>query len=278
MNEQTQGAQVSNPFDPDSFSHGGGLWDGKTVTITEARVKTEALKYGDGRPVTNDKGEQSVQTALVLKGIAEGGDDKERSESYSGGDKLMATSDGEGFIPKDGGPLKFHANSNIAKFSAALKAAGFDIGTLLAKDAPPIAPGVPRQQFSKLVGARFVFKGEPKIGKDGKPIKDKKGYDKNAFYPVRFVGYAQGSAAHAGGGNGAATANGGGSALETKATAKIVEVLSDAGKPVTKADLIRLMAQKLVGDSDNNGIIALVARDDFHRGKPWTYDGKQASI
>lgn len=277
-------SETSNPFDPEAFATGGGLWDGKTVTITSARTVTEALKYGDGKPVLDAKtGQPSIQTALKIKAIADGGDDKERSEDYSAGDKTVATPDGEGFVMKDGSPLKFHANSNIARFSAALKTAGFDIGTLVVRDANGglvmLTPGTPRQQFSKLVGARFTMKGVPKLGKDGKPTKDKKGYDKNAFYPVKFVGYAQGAgvaaAAPSVGGNGAA-GGASASALEQKAVEKVTVAL--AAGPLSRADLVRTLAQQLAGDADANGIIGLVVQDAFHQGKPWKWDNLKASL
>jgi len=268
-------AGSSNPFDPEQFAHGGGLWDGKTVTITSAVAKVEALTYGDGKPVIDDRTKaQSLQTGLFIKGIADGGDDKERSETYGVGDKLVPTPDGEGFVAKDGGPVKFHANSGIAKFAAALKGSGFDLGSLVVDG---------KQKLGRLVGARFVFKGEPKMGKDGKPLKDKKGYDKSAFYPVKFVGYAAAtgsvatagvSAAHLGApaGNGAATA----SALGTKATGAVLAALAKG--PLTRADLVRTLAQQMAGDPDSNAVIGLVVRDDFHKGQAWKYDGVTASL
>jgi hypothetical protein len=250
-----------NPFDPANHAQGGGLWDGKTVTITGSRTATEALKYGDGKPVTNDKGEQSIQTALIVSGIAEGGDDKERKETYSGGEKLAATPDGEGFVAKDGGPLKFHANSNMAKFAAALKASGFDLSTLVVDG---------KQRLSKLVGARFVFKGEAKIGRDGKSIKDKKGYDKSIFLPVKFLGYAGGAPATKGG-NGAVGGNG--SALDAKAASAILAALAANGGKLNRASLVRELANvQLKGDTDANAIISLVVQDGYHKGKAWKYD------
>jgi hypothetical protein len=262
MTETTQAAY--NPYDSDTFQHGGGLWDGKVVTITSAIAKTEALTYGDGKPVIDDKTkQQSIQTGLVISGIADGEDDKERRETYSVGDKLVPTPDGEGFVARDGGPPKFHANSNMAKFASALKASGFDISKLVAVDG--------RQKLSRLVGARFVFTAQPKIGRDGKPLRDKKGYDKNIYLPVKFVGYA-GEGATAPAGNGAA----GGSGLREKATAKVLAALANG--PLTRADLVRTLAQQLQGDADANAIIGLVVNDNFHKGQAWKYDGTQASL
>jgi hypothetical protein len=256
MTEQvTVPVESSNPFDPDSFVHGGGLWDGKIVTITGAVAKTEALAYGDGKPVVDPKtGAQTTQTGLIVSGISDGADDKERRETYSCGDRLVPTPDGQGFVSRDGGAPKIHANSNLGKFAAALKASGFDLSTLIEGG---------QQKLGKLVGARFMFKGEPKVGRDGKALKDKKGYDKNLYLPVKFVGYATG---------GGVVGNG----LATKADAAVVAAL--AGGPLSRADLVRTLAQSLAGDGDSNAVIGLVIRDDFHKGKPWKYDGVTASL
>lgn len=267
---QTATAVAANPFDSDNFSHGGGLWDGKTVTITSAVAKTEQLKNKDGSAYLDEKTRQPVyQTATYIKGISDGGDDKERHEEYSVGDKLMPTPDGEGFVSKDGTPPRFHANSNMGKFSAALKGSGFDLSKLVEGG---------RQKLSALVGARFIFKAEPKLGKDGKPIKDKKGYDKNVHLPVKFVGYAQGGGVRAAApaGNGAAAAPAG--ALDGKATGAVLAALAAGGGKLTRAGLIQSIAQALSGDGDSNAIIGLVVNDAFHKGKPWQYDGKEASL
>lgn len=257
-----------NPFDPANHSQGGGLWDGKTVTITSAVAKTEALKYKNGDPVLDQKTKEPViQTALYITGISDGGDDKERHEEYSVGDKMAATPDGEGFTMKDGGAAKFHANSNMGKFAAALKASGFDLSALY--------QGGKQRLKSGLTGARFVFKAEAKIGKDGKTIKDAKGYDKNVHLPVKFVGFATGVTRPAAG-NGAAAPVAG--ALDGKASAAVIKVLTEAGGAVPRAKLIQGIALAGATDPDTNGILTLVVQDGWHKGKPWTYDGQQASL
>lgn len=259
-----------NPFDPANHSQGGGLWDGKTVTITSAVAKTEALKYGEkkgGGPVLDKKtGEPIIQTALYIKGIADGGDDKEREEVYSVGDKMAATPDGEGFTMKDGGPARFHANSNMGKFAAALKVSGFDLSVLY-KDGK-------QRLKSGLVGARFAFKAEAKLGKDGKTLKDDKGYDKNVHLPVKFVGFATGVTRAAGNGSAAPVAG----ALDGKATAAVIKVLTEAGGSLTRAKLIQGIALAGATDPDTNGVLTLVVQDGFHKDKPWRYDGQQASL
>lgn len=283
---QTAAAGEYNPFDPENQSQGGGLWDGKTVTITGATVIKQALVYGakkGGGPVIDkETGQQSILTALSITGITEGGgSDKERKEEYSVGGKVDAQ-DG-GFVMKDGGPLKFHATSNFGKFSAALKASGFNIGLLLVRDAAGaivyIAPGVPRQDYSKLVGARFVFKAEAKSGKDGKAIKDDKGYDKSAHFPAKYLGIGCVAAKPAG--NGAASAPAG--ALETKAVGAVLAALAKApGTKLTRAELIRTLANDLGPSGSNdpncNEIVTLVVNEQFHSGKAWRYDAKESVV
>jgi hypothetical protein len=275
---QTQGqaapAGEYNPFDSDNFAQGGGLWDGKTVTITSAVAKTELLAYGDGKPVIDkETGQQSSITALFLKGIADGGDDKERHEEYSVGDRLAPAADGRGFVDRaTGGPPKFHANSNFAKLAAALKASGFPIGELY-------DPATRQQRLDRLVGARFVFKAEAKLDKQGKAVKDKKGYTKNTHLPVKFVGRVQGGVGvpQAQGGNGHAPTPGSpADAVAKKAEAAVIGALANG--PLSRADLVRTLAQGLAGDPDANAVIGLIVRDDFHKGKAWKYDGQQASL
>lgn len=288
---QTSSAAEYNPFDEANASQGGGLWDGKTVTITSAVPKQEALKYGaakGGGPVLDKNGNQSILTALTLTGISEGSEsDKERHEEYSVGDKI--TVGPGGFAMKDGSALKFHTNSNFWKLRTALTASGFDIGSLLVRDAAGaivyIAPGVPKQDYNKLVGAKFVFKAEAKLGKDGKSIKDGKGYDKSAHFPVKYLGTGGVAARPAGNGNGSAAP----SALEDKAVSAVLKALAaakdDKGVPTGKlvrSDLVRALSAQLKaeGEPDQvaNGIIGLAVQDSWHAGKSWKYDGLAASL
>lgn len=271
-----------NPFDPVHHKEGGGLWDGKTVTITSAVAKTEALRNGDGTPWLDPKTKEPViQTALYLTGIPDGSDDKERHEEYTAGDRNVATPDGEGFVDKaTGASPTFSKSSNLSKFLAAIKASGFDIGTLIERG----PDGKIVQRLRRLTGARFVFKGEAKIGRDGKPLKDKKGYTKNIHLPVKFVGYAAGapSAAAPSGGNGHA-APASGDALTTKAIGAVTAVLAKTpGVKVTRADLIRGLAESLKGDPQANDIIGLAVKDDWHNANKakggWQYDGTHANL
>jgi hypothetical protein len=275
MTETQQGVAAAdvNPFDDSQFVSGGGLWDGKVVTITSAVAKTAALTRKDGTPVLDEKTKQQVvQTALYITGISDGPGEKERHEEYSVGDKLSPTPDGQGFVDKaTGGAPKFHANSNFAKLLTALKGAGYPVGELY-----DVATRT--QKLGRLVGARLMMKATPKLGKDGKAIKDQKGYDKAIHLPVQFVGRAAGSVASASGGNGHAAAAAA-SPLAAKAEAAVLGVLAAApDSKLTRADLVRTLAQTLAGDPEANGVIGLVVRDDFHNGKPWKYDGSHASL
>ena len=48
-------SQFKNPFDPANFTSGGGLWDGKVVTITGSKAVLSPMKNGDGSPVLGDE-------------------------------------------------------------------------------------------------------------------------------------------------------------------------------------------------------------------------------
>jgi hypothetical protein len=223
--------ETVNPFD-EPFATGGGLWDGKTVTITNSKAVSEALQnYKD------DKGNDVIQVALKISGISED-NDKERFESYSVGKKLAPTADGQGFESIDGSPVKFYSNSNIGKFLDALKASGYDRSKLYVNG---------RQNVGALVGERFIFKGEAKLDKDGNEIKDKKGYVKMAFFPSKYLG----SVGKAVGANG--------DALKVRAQTVVVGL----GVTANKADMVRRASEALKGDPDANRILALIVQDSF---------------
>jgi hypothetical protein len=252
-----------NPFDEENFLSGGGLWDGKVVVITYAKCEIERLTYGDGSPVINDRtGEQSVRNSLVLKGIAED-EEQERKESFSAGGSMIPSADGEGFIKANGeGQGLFHTNSEMHKLVADLRAGGFDVRSLWDEASHS-------QKFSRMVGAKLRFKAEPVLDKDGKVKKDKKGYDKKKFWPVEFCGYKEGKEP------GKAPAPG---ALKDKAVEAVMGVLTENGGKVSRADLIRKLSTALHGDQDCNKILALVAKDEFHKDVPWTKDGTGYSL
>lgn len=269
---QTVGADY-NPFDQGNFATGGGLWDGKEVTVTRAVAGVKLLTTKDGKPVIDDKTKkQSAVIGLIVSGLAEG-DEKERTVEYTCGEKMQPDADGESFSMKDGSVPKFHVNSSLGKLVAALTASGFPVRDLLVGVG---AKYIGQQKWSKLVGAKLTFKAEAKLGKDGKPLKDAKGYEKNSFYPVKFVGMTAGIVSSGGGGSVGGVARPGSEAIVAKAEGLVIEAL--AAGPLTRQQLVQALAQKLAGDSDSNAVIGLIVRDDFHKGKAWKYEDGTASL
>ena len=117
--------KIGNPFDEANFVGGGGLWDGKTVTILTARAVLDPMTYADGTPVIGERdGKPVIKHSLAITGIADE-DEAERRESYSAG-SLVPTADGDGFIKADGTPSGFHKGSEMAHFSKCIKDAGFE--------------------------------------------------------------------------------------------------------------------------------------------------------
>lgn len=258
MSEQ----EAFNPFE--DFATGGGLWDGKVVTVTEAKFTIDRLTYKDGKPVMDERtGQPSVRNVLALQGIAEG-EEKERRETYSIGG-CVPTADGEGFLKADGTPGKLHENSEAAKFFRALKAGGFDTASLYDASAG-------RSRVSVLKGARIEFVAVPKLDKDGKPKMSKDGkYAENHFFPKKYLGTV--ATAHTAGGNGAA-----GDALKEKAVGVVMAVLAEGGGTMGRADLIRKVGAAMAGDKDVMKVVAMIAREDFHKGAPWRYTGTEISL
>jgi len=247
--------QSMNPFDPAGFATGGGLWDGKTVTITAAYfgLQTDYL----GQPFADRETGQSVDRhGLIIKGIGEG-DETERREQYGLG-RLKGTADGEAFAKADGTPEALHNMSGAAKFFEALAKSGFDMSRIY-------AGGVGR--ISGLIGAKIEFVGVAKLNDDGTPLLSKSGkYQQQYFYPGRTVGYL------------AKTGNGTTDALVQKCRAIVKGLL--AGGPISRVDLVRAIATHLKGDPDSTALVSLVVQDAFLKaeGTGWTYNGSQLSL
>jgi hypothetical protein len=256
--------QDFNPFV--DFAVGGGLWDGKTVTITEAKFTIDRLTYKDGKPVMDERtGQPSVRNVLAVQGIAEG-EEKERRETYSIGG-CVPTADGEGFLKADGTPGKLHENSEASRFFRELKGAGFPVESLY--DAAS-----KRARVSGLKGARVVFVAVPKLDKDGKIKKSKDGkYTENHFFPSKFVGKAEGTVG-AGGGNGAAAAD----ALKEKAMGIVMQILAEAGGTLSRSALVSKIGAAMAGDKEVMKVVALVVREDFHKGAPWKHTATEISL
>lgn len=250
-------SENKNPLRAENFSTGAG-WDGKTVTLLSVRAENRALTYKDGSPVINtETGAQSVVPMLRVTGIADpdgGKEPKERTEEIQTG--FQATADGEGFVDREGRPARFRVGSNIGNFFDALTQAGFDVDTLW--DAAN-----ERTQYSKLNGARFVFRSEQVLDKDKKPKKDKGGYNVVRNIPAKFVGYRSG--------NGAATAAPGNASKE-QAQSVVLKILQDAGKPLTRLEVVRALGPQ------NASVAALVVSDSFHASAPWKSDGQTLSL
>lgn len=252
--------EFKNPFAEENFVSGGGLWDGKVITIIEAKTEIDALKYGDGSPVLND-GQPAVRNVLSIVAIADG-DERERRETYSAG-SVIPTADGEGFTKADGSPAVFHSSTQIARFIKG--AVGFDWGKLW-------DPATGRQYFRKLVGARFEMKGVEKKDKNGK-VKthdyNGKKYTDYEYYPVRFVGYKAGAPA---------TTKPASDVL-AKGRQVVLDLLaaSDGGK-LTQVEVVRGIGAKMNGDPDRVAIVSLVTKPEFHDGAPWKRDGSTLTL
>lgn len=248
-------SQFKNPFDPANFTSGGGLWDGKVVTITGSKGVLSPMKNGDGSPVLGDDGNPVIKHVWQVTGIAEDAD-AERREEWSAG-SLLPTPDGEGFTsPKDGSIVPFDKRSEAGKAMQALVDGGFDPALLFDGET-----GKPK--LSGLVGCKILFRAEDKLDRNGHVKKNKKGYTQQRFYPSKLVGFAEGkapvdAAAH--------------SALEDKAVGVIVGILKENNGKVSRAALVRLLSAKLAGDTDANKIIGLVTKESFHTDRPWTRD------
>lgn len=255
--------KIGNPFDEANFVSGGGLWDGKTVTILTAKCIIDRLTNADGSAVINERtGQPATKNVLAITGLADE-DEAERRETYSAGG-LVPTADGEGFLKPDGTPSPFHKGCEMAHFSKLIKDGGFDTSTLWDEEAQ-------RMRMSRLVGTRFIFKGEQTLDKDGKPKKNKKGYDVLKFYPVQFVGMKAGAATVTAT---ESTAN----ELRDKAIEVVLGILTEAGGKVGRAELVRKVSAAMAGDVRCNKILALVTRDDFHKDVPWTRDATSFSL
>ena len=255
--------RIGNPFDPENLSHGGGLWDGKVVTILTAKAMLDHMTYGDGRPVISERdGNPIIKNVIAITGIADE-EEAERRETYSVG-QLVPTADGESFTdPKTGEVAPFNNKSEAGKLTQYLKDSGFDIGLLWDDDAQ-------KMKVSGLVGAQFLFGGEAQKDKDGKVKVNKKGYEQQKFYPIEFKGFK------AGVGKSAPQTNA--SELRDKAVEVVLEIIDEAGGKIGRADLVRKISSKMAGDARANKVLALVTRDDFHKDVPWTRDATGFSL
>lgn len=251
----------ANPFDTSTLAKGGGLWDGKTITVISAKATIDHLKYGDGSPVIDSRtGEPSRRNVIEIVGIAED-EEKERRETYSVG-RLIPTADGEGFLTPEGTQAPFSEKSEAGKFATALEAAGYDKSVLWDDKAK-------KTRLSALAGATFRMKGEARLDKDGNIKKNKKGYEEQKFYPVEYLGQKAGGNGHAS----TTTAPGNGIAIRDKAVDTVTSLLAANNGTLTRTDLIRKLSEALAKDTDCNKVLALVVREEFHKDVPWKRNG-----
>lgn len=260
---ETQAAGFKNPYDVDNMIEGGGLT--REGVVIAAKYVASPMTTRDGAPWVDPKtGKPGFFTGLRLTVLRTGDprfEGKEEKYEYSSGKKGKPSADGELLLDEKGAPLMVHKTSNLGKALVRLKDGGFDTRMLY-----------PR--VSALVGARVVFEGVQKVDAAGKPkthVYQDKVYTDFDWYPSEYKGGA-GSAA-AGSPAGAAP-----NALEAKAEAAVVAALTEAGGAMDRKDVIRALGTSLKGDPEAIKVTALVARQDFHEGRPWSFDGTRLAL
>jgi hypothetical protein len=220
-------------------------WLDETKDTEGGLTRTGVVTYSQF--VRKQVGEYDIRSWSIR--YQQDGREKESFEDYGIGKVLEPSADGETLVAPNGKDAALNKNSGAVKFRNALKASGFDLSLL-------------KEKVSALVGARFVFQGEPRLDKDGKQKKREyqgKTYDEFEFYPVKFLGYTA-----------AAQAKNAAPGVKDEAVAVVTTLLQDG--PLTRAQLISKLSAKLVGNPNSNAIIGLAIRDDFHTGAPWKRD------
>jgi hypothetical protein len=248
---------VKNPYDTDNMPEGGGLT--RDGIVTSAKYVTYPMTRRDGSAVIDERTKQpSYFVGLRLTAIRTGdakNEGKEDKYEFSAGKKAKPSADGELLLDETGAPAPIHKKSNVGRALLALEAGGFDKRTLYPK-------------VSVLVGAKITFGGVDKKGADGKTkthVYEGKTFNDIEWFPQTYLG---------GAGSRVASASGSPAAdeLGAKAEAAVVAAIAEAGGEIERKDLIRALGAGLKGDADSVRITALVARADFHAGRPWTFD------
>lgn len=261
MSEQT--SAVKNPYAVENMPEGGGLT--RDIIVTSAKYVTYPMKYKSGEQVIDDKTKQpSFFVGLQIEGLstdarAEG---KTGKYEWSAGKKAKPSADGEQLVNEKGELAPIYKTSNLGKAIEGLRAGGFDPAMLYPK-------------VSALVGAKLTLGGQNKTGADGKPkthIFEGKTYNDLEWFPQAYNG---GAGTRVAGGNGVGKSA---DELTTKAEAAVVAALAEAGGEIARKDLIRALGTNLKGDVDAVRITALVARADFHAGRPWAFDGQTLKL
>lgn len=261
MSETAQ--DVKNPYATDNMPEGGGLT--REAIVTAAKYVAYPMTRKDGTPVINEKSKkQAIFSGLQIQALRVGGEEgKIDKYEFSAGEKAKPSPDGELLLNDKGEPAPLYKKSNLGRFIEGLRAGGFDPTTLY-----------PR--VSVLVGAKITFGGQDQkdaqgkvktyVGTDGKP------HNSIEWFPVAYNGGA-GTRAASGNGAGSSAAD-----LTAKAEAAVVAAIAEAGGSIARKDLIRALGTNLKGDADAVRITALVAKQDFHTGRPWTFDGSTLAL
>jgi hypothetical protein len=251
--------QTFNPYAVDAMLEGGGLT--RDIVVTSARYVTYGLTRKDGSPVIDERTkQQSIFIGLRVEAISidPGREQKPYKYEWSAGRKAKPSADGEQLVQDDGSIAKFYKNSNLGRAIEGLRAGGFD----------------PKQLFprvSALVGAKLTLEGVNKIKADGSPkthVFEGKIYNDIEWFPVKFNGWV----------DNVATKTGNSADLAAKAEAAVVTAIIEAGGSIERKDLIRALGTSLKGDADAIKVTTLVARQDFHTGRPWTFDGSRLTL
>lgn len=180
-------------------------------------------------------------------------DDREKTQftEVSTGKKAGPGPDGEYLVdPKTGKETNPVASTAFTKSMADLKANGFDLKTLYPK-------------ISILVGYRVIFKGVPRVDRDGLQkthVYNGETYKDYDFVPYEVVGKA---------GEWVSAPTGEAAVIAEKA---IVELLNEQS-PIKKVELIEKLNEKLAGNPLVNEAVLFALDDNFHDNKPWGFDG-----
>lgn len=253
--------EFKNPYLAENMPEGGGLT--RDIVVTSAKYVQYILTRKDGTQVIDEKTKQpSVFVGLRIEGISTDPRSEGKTAKYewSAGKQARPSADGELLVNEKGEPAVIRKTSNLGRAIEGLAAGGFDRALLY-----------PR--VSVLVGAKLVLEGVNKVGADGKPkthTYNGKTYNDLDWFPVEYKG---GAGSRTGNGAGA-----GADAIAEKAEAAVLAAIAEAGGSIERKDLIRALGTNLKGDADAIKITTLVARADFHNGRPWAFDGSKLTL
>lgn len=237
-----------NPFLKENMKVGGGLWDGKNITITVSNTEVEWIKYKDGTSyIDTQTGKPAFINVWALAGIADD-EENERKQTYSLG-RFVPTKDGQSFVDPNTQEIgELSQSCEAAMLSNALEETGYDMSQLFDETSGLATVG-------RLVGATFTFQAVQKLTQSGKPKDNKNGYPDNRFFPTVFVGQTGVK------GNGAVD-----SALFDFATSTVTDILKSNGGTLKRADLVKEISAKLRSDSRSAATVILVTKEEFFQG------------